>query len=81
MEDISFKVSKLEDMIKGNLKIDEFAKLEKKMVTKEDRKGMDSKNIFKTWRSLSRISNITLFLNYLLKDRIRRKKMTYSNHV
>ena len=43
MEDISFRVSKLEDMIKGNVKIDEFAKLEKKMATKEDLKGMSSK--------------------------------------
>ena len=43
MEDISFRVSKLEDMIKGNIKIDDFAKLEKKMDTKEDIKGMDSK--------------------------------------
>ena len=43
MEDISFRVSKLEDMIKGNVKIDDFAKLEKKMATKEDLKGMDSK--------------------------------------
>ena len=32
MEDI-FRVSKLEDMIKGNVKIDDFAKLEKKMAT------------------------------------------------
>ena len=30
-------------MIKGNVKIDEFAKLEKKMATKEDLKGMASK--------------------------------------
>ena len=40
MEDISFRVSKLEDMIKENVKIDDFAKLEKKMATKEDLKGM-----------------------------------------
>ena len=43
MEDLSFRVSKLEDMIKGNVKIDDFAKLEKKMATKEDLKGLDSK--------------------------------------
>ena len=43
MEDISFRVSKLEDMIKGNVKIDDFAKLEKKMASKEDLKGMASK--------------------------------------
>ena len=43
IEDISFRVSKLEDIIKGNVKIDEFAKLEKKTPTKEDIKRMDSK--------------------------------------
>ena len=43
MEDISFRVSKLEDMIKGNVKIDDFAKLEKKMATKEDIRWRDSK--------------------------------------
>ena len=43
MKDISFRLSKLEDMIKGNVKINEFAKLEKKMATKEDLKGMASK--------------------------------------
>ena len=43
MEDISLRVSKLEDMIKGNVKIDYFDKLEKKMDTKEELKGMDSK--------------------------------------
>ena len=43
MEYISFRVSKMEDMIKGNVKIDDFAKFEKKMATKEDLKGMASK--------------------------------------
>ena len=43
MEDISFRVSKLEDMIKESVKIDDFAKLEKTMATKEDLKGMASK--------------------------------------
>ena len=43
MEDISFRVSKLEDMIKGNVKNDDFAKFEKKIATKEDSKGMASK--------------------------------------
>ena len=43
MEDISFRVSKLEDMIKESVKIDDFAKLEKKIATKEDLKGMASK--------------------------------------
>ena len=43
IEDISFRVSKLENMIKGNVKIDDFAKFEKKMDTKEDLKGIPSK--------------------------------------
>ena len=43
MEDISFRVSKLEDMITRNVKIDDFAELEKKMDSKEDIKGMASK--------------------------------------
>ena len=43
MEDTSFRVSKLEDMIKENVKIDDFAKLEKKMATKQDLKGIASK--------------------------------------
>ena len=42
MEVISFRVSKLEDMIKGNVKIDDIAKLEKKMATKKDLEGMSS---------------------------------------
>ena len=43
MEDISFRVSKLEDMIKGNVKIDDLVKLENKMAIKEDLKGMGRK--------------------------------------
>ena len=43
----SFRVSKLEDMIKGNVKIDDLAKLEKKMACKEDLKGMASKEDLK----------------------------------
>ena len=43
MEYISCRVSKLEDMMKGNVKIYDFANLETKMDTKEDLKGMDSK--------------------------------------
>ena len=42
MEDISFRVSKLEDMIKGSVKIDDFDKLKNNMATKEDIKGMAS---------------------------------------
>ena len=47
MEGISFRVSKLEDMIKGNVKIDDLVKLEKKMASKEDLKRMDSKEDLK----------------------------------
>ena len=43
MEDISFRVSKLEDMIKGNVKRDDLVKLENKMASKEDLKGMARK--------------------------------------
>ena len=43
MEDISFRVSKLEDIIKGNEKIDDFAKLENKIS-----KRWLVKKIFKT---------------------------------
>ena len=81
MEDISFRVSKLEDMIKENVKINDFAKLEKKKATKEDLKGMASKEDLQDLKDLSRISNITGFLNNLLKKRIRRNKMTYSSRV
>ena len=43
MEDISFRVSKLEDKIKGNVKIDDLVKLGNKMASKEDIKGMARK--------------------------------------
>ena len=43
MEDISFRVSKLKDLIKENVKIDDLVKLENKMASKEDLKRMDSK--------------------------------------
>ena len=43
MEVISFRVSKLEYMIKGNVKIDDLVKLENKMVGKDNLKGMASK--------------------------------------
>ena len=43
MEDISFRVSKLEDIIKGNVKMNDLVKLENKMVSKEDIKGMARK--------------------------------------
>ena len=39
MEDLSFRVSKLEYRIKGNVKIDDLVKLENKMAIKEDFKG------------------------------------------
>ena len=47
MEDVSFRVSKLEYMIKGNVKMDDFVKLENKMASKEDLKGMASKEDIK----------------------------------
>ena len=43
MKDISFRASKLEDMIKGNVKIDDLVKLENKLASKEDLKRMASK--------------------------------------
>ena len=43
MEDMYFRVSKLKDMIKENVKIDDLVKLEKKMASKEDLKGMARK--------------------------------------
>ena len=47
MEDISFRVSKLEYMIKGNVKMDDLVKLENKMARQEDLKRMDSKEDLK----------------------------------
>ena len=47
MEYISFRVSKLEYMIKLNVKIDDLIKLEIKMASKEDLKRMASKEVFK----------------------------------
>ena len=47
MEDISFRVSKLEDMIKGNVKIDDLVKLENKMASKDNIERMDSKQDLK----------------------------------
>ena len=47
MEDIYFRVSKLEDMIKGNVKIDDLVKLENKMASKYDLKRMASKEDLK----------------------------------
>ena len=43
MNDMSFRMSKLEDMIKGNVRMDELIKLENKMASKEDHKGMATK--------------------------------------
>ena len=40
IEDISFRVSKLEDMIKGNVKMDYLYKLENKMAIRGDLKWM-----------------------------------------
>ena len=52
MEYISFRVSKLEDMIKGNVKIDDLVKLENKMASKEDLKGMARKEYLKKLNEL-----------------------------
>ena len=62
MEDISFRVSKLEGMIKGNVKIDDFAKLEKKMATKQYLKGMDSKEDIKGMASKEDIQYLKDFI-------------------
>ena len=43
IEDRYFRVSKLEDMIKGNMKIDDLVKLENNMSSKQDIKRMDNK--------------------------------------
>ena len=51
MEDISFRVSKLEYMIKGNVKMDGLIKLENNMTSKEDLKGMASKHDLKRMAS------------------------------
>ena len=51
MEYISFRVSKLEDMIKGNVKMDGLVKLENNMATKEGIKGISSKEDLKRMAS------------------------------
>ena len=43
MEDIYFRVSKLEDMVKGNVKMDDLVKLENKLASKDDIKWMATK--------------------------------------
>ena len=57
MEDISLRVSKLEDMIKGNVKIDDLVKLEKKMASKEDLKGMARKEYLQDMKELMKDIN------------------------
>ena len=52
MEDIYFRVSKLEDMIKGNVKKDDLVKLEIKMASKEDLKGMSRKEYLQDLKEL-----------------------------
>ena len=47
MEDISFRVSKLEDIIKGNVKRDDLVKMENNISSKDDLKGMDNKEDLK----------------------------------
>ena len=51
MEDIYFRVSKLEDMIKGIVKMDDLVKLENNMASKEDLKWMSSKKDLKRMTS------------------------------
>ena len=43
MEDVFFRVSKLEDMIKANVKMYYLVKLENNMASKEDLKGIARK--------------------------------------
>ena len=47
IEYMSFKVSKLEDMINENVKMDDLVKLENNMASKEDLKRMASKEDLK----------------------------------
>ena len=47
----SFRVSKLEDMIKVNVKMDDLVKLENNMASKENLKGMSSKGDLKRMSS------------------------------
>ena len=61
-EDISFRVSKLEDMIKGSVKIDDFVKLEEKMATKEDLKEMASKEDLKGMASKEDLQDLKEFM-------------------
>ena len=62
MEDISFRVSELEDMIKESVKIDDFAKLEMNMATTEDLKGMDSKEDLKGMASKGYLQDLKEFI-------------------
>ena len=62
MEDNSFRVSKLEDMIKENVKIEDFAKLEKKVAIKEDLKGMASKEDIKGLASKEDLQDLKEFI-------------------
>ena len=64
MEDICFRVSKLEDMIKENVKMDDLVKLENKMASEEDLKGMAIKEDVK---GMDRKEDIQ-YLKELMKD-------------
>ena len=82
MEYICFRVFKLEDMIKGNVTMDDLAKLENKMASKEDLKGMARKEYLKKLNEIMKDIKIDLFsIQLLLKKVIRRKMGTYSSHV
>ena len=60
MEDISFRVSKLEDMIKGNVKIDDLVKFENNMASKEDLKRMGSKDDIKRMSSKEDLKGMSI---------------------
>ena len=60
IKDISFRVSKLEDMIKENVKIDELFKLEKKMASKKDLKEMARKEDIQDLKELMKGIKISL---------------------
>ena len=81
MEDISFRVSKLEDMIKGNVKIDDFTKLEKKMSYKEDLKGMASKEDFQDLKEFMKDIKHNFIPHLSTQEEDKEEKMTYSSHV
>ena len=73
-------VSKLEDMIKGNVKIDHFSKLEKKMTSKEDLKGMARKEDLQDLKELIKDIKNSFIPHVSTQERDKEEKMTYSSH-